>query len=203
MPLQAPDALAPAVQRSQAQRAAEIKLDFDTTHSIRLGNVQVSARRVVTADSRRLYPISQATVLRMDDYPTARNSSATVLQMLQSRVPGVSVTGTEPNMHVLIRGVNSLSGSSEPLFLLDGVPVTADALAYYPAADVETVEILKGAQAGIYGSRASGGVVAVYTRRGSPAYNPKTEQAPGVLALRVPGYACSREFYAPRYHAAP
>lgn len=202
LPLQAPGALAQAVERSQAQHAAEIKLDFDTTHNVRLGNVQVNARRAVTADPRRSYPQSAATVLRIDDYPAARNSSATVLQMLQGRVPGVSVTGTEPNIQVLIRGVNSLSGSSGPLFLLDGVPVTIDALAYFPASEVETIEILKGGQAALFGSRASGGVVAVYTRRGSPAYNPNAEKAPGVLALRVPGYACSREFYAPRYEAA-
>ena len=135
----------------------------------------------------------------MDDYPTARNGSATALQMLQGRVPGVSVTGSDPNIQVQIRGVNSLSGSSEPLFLLDGVPVTPDALAYFPATDVETIEILKGAQAALFGSRASGGVIAVYTRRGSPNYSPSVEPAPGVLALRVPGYVCDREFYAPRY----
>ena len=203
LPLHPPAALADAVQRSQTQHAAEIKLQFDTTRTIMLSNVQVSARRAAAAaDPRRLYPPGGATVLRMDDYPAATNSSATVLQMLQGRVPGVSVTGAEPNIQVQIRGVNSLSGSSGPLFLLDGVPVTADALAYYPAVDVEMIEILKGAQAGIFGSRGSGGVIAVYTRRGSPHYSPSMEKAPGVLALRVPGYACSREFYAPRYDGA-
>ena len=199
LPLQPPAALAEAVQRSQLQHAAEIKLQFDTTRNVLLSNVQVSARRAAPADPRRLYPQGGATVLRMDDYPTARNGSATALQMLQGRVPGVSVTGSDPNIQVQIRGVNSLSGSSEPLFLLDGVPVTPDALAYFPATDVETIEILKGAQAALFGSRASGGVIAVYTRRGSPNYSPSVEPAPGVLALRVPGYVCDREFYAPRY----
>lgn len=202
LPVQAPAALVDAVQRSQAQHAAEIKLQFDTTHSVMLSNVQINARRAVPADPRRIYPPGGATVLRMDDYPSASNSSATVLQMLQGRVPGVSVSGNEPNIQVLIRGINSLSGSSGPLYLLDGVPVTADALAFYPAADVETVEILKGAQAAIFGSRGSGGVIAVYTRRGSPRYSPSVEKAPGVLALRVPGYDCSREFYAPHYDVA-
>ncbi|GAA4033654.1 hypothetical protein GCM10022409_17450 [Hymenobacter glaciei] len=202
LPLQTPAALADAVQRSQAQHAAEIKLQFDTTHNVMLSNVQVNARRAVPTDSRRIYPLGSATVLRMDDYPTARNGSSTALQMLQGRVPGVSVTGVDPNIHVQIRGINSLSGSSEPLYLLDGVPITADALAYFPAADVETIEILKGGQAAIFGSRGSAGVIAVYTRRGSPNYSPSVEKAPGVLALRVPGYACAREFYAPRYDVA-
>ena len=203
LPLQIPAALADAVQRSQTQHAAEIKLQFDTTHNVMLSNVQVSARRAVPADPRRLYPPGSATVLRLDDYPSARNGSATALQMLQGRVPGVSVTGTDPNIQVQIRGINSLSGASEPLFLLDGVPVTADALAYFPATDVETIEILKGGQATIFGSRGSAGVIAVYTRRASPNYRPSAEKAPGVLALRVPGYVCGREFYAPRYDVAP
>ena len=202
LPLQAPAVLADAVLRSQQQHAAEIKLRFDTTHTVLLSNVQVSARRATPADPRRLYPPGAATVLRMDDYLAARNGSATALQMLQGRVPGVSVSGAEPNIQVQIRGISSLSGDSGPLFLLDGVPVTVDALAYFPAYDVETIEILKGGQAALFGSRASGGVIAVYTRRGSPSYNPKVEKAPGVVALRVPGYACTREFYAPRYDAA-
>jgi TonB-dependent SusC/RagA subfamily outer membrane receptor len=102
-------------------------------------------------------------------------------------------------MSVQIRGVTSLSGESSPLFLLDGVPVEIDALAFYPAADVESIEILKGGQAAIYGSRASGGVIAVYTRRGSPSYKPSSEPAPGVAVLALPGYHCPREFYVPRY----
>ena len=202
LPLQTPAALADVVQRSQAQHAAEIKLQFDTTHNVMLSNVQVNARRAVPADPRRLYQPGSATVLRLDDYPAARNGSATALQMLQGRVPGVSVTGADPNIQVQIRGITSLSGASEPLFLLDGIPVTVDALAYFPAADVETIEILKGGQATIFGSRGSAGVIAVYTRRGSPNYRPSVEKALGVTALRVPGYACSRDFYAPRYDVA-
>ena len=198
LPLQPPAGLADALRRSQAQHGAEVKLQFDTTKTIMLGGVTVKGRKAAVADDpRRLYPTGAATVLRMDDLGMA-SAGATALQMLQGRVPGVSVTGANDNMQVQIRGATSLSGS-EPYFLLDGVPVTLDVLANYPASEVESIEILKGGQAAIFGSRGAGGVVAVYTRRGSPRYNAASQSSPGVLALRLPGYYCGREFYVPRY----
>ena len=197
LPLQPPAGLADALSRSQAQHGAEIKLQFDTTKTIMLGGVTVKGRKAVVDDPRRIYPASAATVLRLDD-PGAAPAGTTVLQMLQGRMPGVSVTGTGDNMQVQIRGITSLSGS-EPYFLLDGVPVTLNVLAYYPASEAESIEVLKGGQAAIFGSRGSAGVIAVYTRRGNPQYNIASEPAPGVLALRLPGYYCGREFYVPRY----
>ena len=200
LPLQPPAGLVAALGRSQTQRAGERKFRLDTTKTILLGGVTVKGHKAVATDARRLYPLASATVLRMDDLPSARNGG-TVLQMLQGRMAGVSVTGTEPEMQVQIRGITSFAGDSSPLFLLDGVPVTASAVAYFPAADVETIEVLKGGQAAIYGSRGSNGIIAIYTRRGSPNYRPNTEVRPGVLALRLPGYYCGRQFYAPRYDA--
>jgi hypothetical protein len=195
--MQAPGALADALARSQEQRAAERKFRLDTTKTILLGSVTVKGAKAVVNDPRRLYSPTGATVLKLSDYPIS--NSSTVLQVLQGRVPGVSVTGTGENTNVLIRGITSLSGSSPPLFLLDGVPVDVAALAYFPASDAESIEVLKGGQAAIYGSRGSGGVVAVYSRRGSPAYKPSMDPAPGVAVLHLPGYYCGREFYVPRY----
>ena len=199
LPLQAPPALAPALLRSQEQRATERKFRLDTTKTILLGGVTVKGAKTTVVDPRRPYQQSNAAVLNMADYPN--RDGRTVLEMLQGRVPGVSITGTDNAPQVLIRGVTSLSGNSEPLFLLDGVPVTISVISNYPASDVETIEVLKGGAAGIFGSRASNGVVAVYTRRSSPTYNRAKEAAPGVAALRLPGYYCGRAFYVPRYDA--
>ena len=198
LPLQAPPELAAVLGRSQAQHAAEIKFQFDTTRSIMLGGVTVKGQKAVLADPRRLYAQSSSTVLRMDDLGAAADGN-TALQMLQGRVPGVSVTGTGDNTQVQIRGVTSLSGNNGPYCLLDGVPVPLDVLANLPARDVETIEVLKGGQAAIFGSQGSAGVLAVYTRRNSPHFNRATLAAPGVVSLRLPGYYCGREFYVPRY----
>ena len=199
LPLLVPSTLTDALTRSQEQRAIERKFRLDTTKTILLGGVTVTGAKAVASDPRRLYPSTGATVLKVSDYPGS--GSITVLQMLQGRVPGVTVTGTGENTNVLIRGITSFSGGSSPLYLLDGVPVDVSALAYFPASDAESIEVLKGGQAAIYGSRGSNGVIAVYSRRGSPAYKPSTEPAPGVAVLRLPGYYCGREFYVPRYDA--
>ncbi|KEO74498.1 SusC/RagA family TonB-linked outer membrane protein [Anditalea andensis] len=102
-------------------------------------------------------------------------------QALQGRVAGVNITtpnGVLNNRPVIrVRGVNSLSLSSYPLVVIDGVPTyTGDLssnsaannpLANVNPADIQSVEILKDASAAaIYGSRASNGVILVTTKRG-------------------------------------
>jgi TonB-linked SusC/RagA family outer membrane protein len=91
-------------------------------------------------------------------------------QALQGRAPGVVVTNNsgEPggSVSVKIRGVGSINGSSEPLYIIDGIPVEGGLNAINPN-DIERIDILKDAgAAAIYGSRASNGVVVVTTRQG-------------------------------------
>ncbi len=113
-------------------------------------------------------------------------------QALQGRAAGVQVTTNsgQPGggISVRIRGANSINGSNEPLYVIDGIPVSGDAsgtaagfnwagggngqtavsvLSTINPADIVSIEILKDASAtAIYGSRAANGVVIVNTRRG-------------------------------------
>lgn len=99
-------------------------------------------------------------------------------QMIQGRASGVSVTTNsgQPGaaVSVRIRGVNSISGSSEPLYIIDGVPVQGESeeggtspLNSINQNDIESINILKDASAtAIYGSRGSNGVVIITTKRG-------------------------------------
>lgn len=105
-------------------------------------------------------------------------SSATSLdQALQGRAAGVLVTQNsgQPGggVSVQIRGVNTLNENSEPLYVIDGIPVSGytggytNALATINPADIESMEVLKDASAtAIYGSRAANGVVLITTNRG-------------------------------------
>ncbi|MCC3153256.1 TonB-dependent receptor plug domain-containing protein [Hymenobacter sp. BT770] len=196
LPLQAPVALAEALSRSQQQRATERKFRLDTTRSILLGGVTVRGAKAQPVDSRRLHSPDDATVVNMAALP---KSNLTVLDYLRGRVAGVSVSGDIRNPSVIIRGGSTITGNASPLFLLDGAPVGFQDIANYQASEVESIEVLKGPQAAIYGSQAANGVIGVYTRRGSPAYKPSSESAPGVVVLNMPGYHCGREFYVPRY----
>jgi TonB-linked SusC/RagA family outer membrane protein len=92
-------------------------------------------------------------------------------QALQGEMAGVHVqqSGGKPgkNARIRIRGVNTITAQSDPLFVVDGFPVDAETFANINMDDVESVEVLKdAASASIYGSRGSGGVVIVTTKRG-------------------------------------
>lgn len=92
-------------------------------------------------------------------------------QLLQGRAPGLYVTagsgqpGTAAN--VIIRGVGSISGSSTPLYIMDGIPIQAAAFASLSSSDIETVDVLRDASAtAMYGSRGANGVIVITTKRG-------------------------------------
>ena len=104
-------------------------------------------------------------------------------QALQGKAAGVSITlpnGVLNNVPVIrIRGFNSISGSSYPLIVVDGVPIATgnwggnaitNALADINPADIQSMDILKDASAtALYGSRAANGVIIITTKRGSGA----------------------------------
>ncbi len=119
------------------------------------------------------------------------NATQTTIEgALQGRVAGVMVTSSDAMagspVSVRIRGTSSIVASSEPLYVVDGVPVVtgnfshnnasswklataheSNALAQLNPADIESIEILKDASAAaIYGSRGANGVVLITTKRG-------------------------------------
>jgi TonB-linked SusC/RagA family outer membrane protein len=103
---------------------------------------------------------------RMDESPLSRLDQA-----LQGRIAGLTVqnisseAGAAPKIN--IRGISSINAGSSPLVVVDGQPIP-DGLAFLNMADVESVEVLKdAASAAIYGSRGSGGVIIVTTKKGT------------------------------------
>ena len=91
-----------------------------------------------------------------------------VSQALQGRMAGVTVVnnGTPGSQPIVrIRGISSISFSSDPLYIVDGIP-TGD-ISSFDMRDIETVDVLKDASAAaIYGSRATNGVIVITTKRG-------------------------------------
>ncbi|MGV3642342.1 MAG: SusC/RagA family TonB-linked outer membrane protein [Adhaeribacter sp.] len=93
-----------------------------------------------------------------------------VTQKLQGRVAGVQInqaTGKPgQGMSVRIRGQLSVSGGSDPLYVVDGFPITGSIGAINPD-EIEDISILKdAASTSLYGSRAANGVVLITTKRG-------------------------------------
>ena len=113
---------------------------------------------------------------------------------MQGKVAGVQIQQSDGapggGMSIVVRGANSFSTSSQPLFIVDGVPFetgstpgngasgteqTSNPLSFINPHDIENIEVLKDASAtAIYGSRGANGVVIVTTKRGK-AGKPKVE----------------------------
>ncbi|MEJ1238707.1 TonB-dependent receptor [Chryseolinea sp. T2] len=111
---------------------------------------------------------------------------ASVERLLQGAIPGAIVTQTsgQPGggVSVQIRGSNSITASSDPLYVIDGFPINndysiADAgitngpkinpMSSINSADIESVDVLKDASAtAIYGSRGANGVILITTKKG-------------------------------------
>lgn len=105
----------------------------------------------------------------------------TVDAALQGKAAGVFVNSQSGKLGqavtVRVRGNSSISASSQPLFVVDGTPITSNSQSSYGGAtnpladlnpnDIESIEVLKDASAGaIYGARAANGVVLITTKRG-------------------------------------
>ncbi|SEK77368.1 SusC/RagA family TonB-linked outer membrane protein [Parapedobacter koreensis] len=107
-------------------------------------------------------------------------------QVLQGRVAGVQFQQNSgmpgASNSVRIRGISSLSASTEPIYVIDGVIIeggaaggdntNTNALASINPMDIVSVDVLKDASAtAIYGSRASNGVIVITTRRGKAGFS--------------------------------
>lgn len=107
--------------------------------------------------------------------------SASIDQMLQGRASGISITSPSAGVGqppvVRVRGVNSITSGTSPLYVIDGVPMqsgdlgdlgNANALADINPADIVSMDVLKDASAAaLYGSRAANGVILITTKQGS------------------------------------
>lgn len=93
------------------------------------------------------------------------------LEALQGKAAGVDITSSErPGTlgKVRIRGQRSLNATSEPLYVVDGVPLmSASAIETLNPRDIESIDVLKDASStAIYGSRGANGVIIVTTKQG-------------------------------------
>lgn len=130
-------------------------------------------------------------VSQVDAKVIDRSGALDVSRMLQGAAAGVSVQNTSGTFgatpKIRIRGNSSISANQEPLYVINGVPITSpanvavnqlysgdpasvlgSAIAGLNAQDIEDIQILKdGAATALYGTRAANGVISITTKRGS------------------------------------
>lgn len=95
-----------------------------------------------------------------------------VLQAVQGAVSGINVVQTSSvpgsTASVNIRGVNSISASLDPLYIIDGVPLMSGSMNDINPNDIASIEVLKDpSSVAIYGTRGSNGVILITTKRGT------------------------------------
>jgi TonB-dependent SusC/RagA subfamily outer membrane receptor len=154
-----------------------------------LGDVVIISQR--RADNGMI-PINERNLTTAQAHINAKDleemQSASIDQALQGRLPGVDITAASGDpgagMQIRIRGTSSITGSTNPLIVVDGLPYettipsdfnfgTSDEVGYaqllnIAPSDIRDISILKDAAAtAVWGSRAANGVVVINTKRGA------------------------------------
>jgi TonB-dependent starch-binding outer membrane protein SusC len=148
-----------------------------------------------------------------DQFNTGR--IVTPQQLIQGKVAGVEVVdNNEPGggLSIRIRGATSVNASSDPLYVIDGMPVTTslsagrDALNFLNPDDIESITVLKDASAAaIYGANAANGVVLITTKK-SGQHGPEFQVSSSVSSsqvTRVPSVLDASQFTAAVAQYAP
>jgi len=155
-----------------SMKSADIKIGASSTINLSMQEDIASLDEVVVVaygTEKKSSVISSVSVVgseKLEQVPIASFD-----QMLKGQSPGLHViSGSgQPGSaaKVRIRGTHSINGGSTPLYVLDGVPITAGDFATLNANDFESVSVLKDAAAtSIYGTRGSSGVILITTKKG-------------------------------------
>ena len=154
-----------------------------SSNPLRLGEVVVTGAGTSTTREKLGNVINS-----VDSTAITKSNESNVVNALAAKAPGVSVVAESgvpgSSAYIRIRGIKSLSGDGQPLFVVDGVPIdnstnvngsnltganTPNRASDINPNDIASIDILKGAAAAaIYGARASNGVVLITTKAGHP-----------------------------------
>jgi TonB-linked SusC/RagA family outer membrane protein len=157
-----------------------------------LEEVVVTALGISRSEKGLAYSITQ-----VDGSQLIQSGDRSALNALQGKIPGLSLTSNSgapgSSTRVLLRGFSSVTGNNEPLFVVNGVPVSnaatqvtglnntvdfGNAMNDINPNDVESVTVLKGAAAAaLYGSRAANGVILITTKSGQARERVKVDYA--------------------------
>ena len=170
---------------NEKQITIELKSSIDQLDEVRISMQKKATETGLLNIAERNQTTSVVTV-EASDIETSQ--AASIDEALQGRMPGVDIVATSGDpgagMQIRIRGTSSITGSSNPLIVVDGMPYetevpddfnfgSADAQGYaallnIAPTDIENISVLKDAAAtAMWGARAAAGVLIINTKRGS------------------------------------
>ncbi len=171
----------------------DVKLSQDVTQ---LGEVVVTAQGYVRETKTIGYSATQ-----VDHEEATKGRTNDLMTSLQGKVAGLTVSQNSgapgSSSRVVLRGYSSITGSNQPLYIVDGVPINnaSNVNVFNPVNDnfnntvdygnrandispddIESISILKSAAAtALYGSRAANGAIVITTKRGKSGGSPKVD----------------------------
>jgi hypothetical protein len=190
--------LSPEQVRVSMDEAAEWQ-DFlkrrAAANDVLLSAVDIQAKKAPENDPRRMmYGRPENTLAVSEELAFG---AASPLHLLLGRVPGVNVNCSGLDCTVQIRGCGSLDQACKPLFMIDGVQVSLDAVQGLSTGDIEAIDVLK--NAGTLGSLAADGAINFLTKFANPNYDYNAAKARGVSVFLLKGFSTPRKYYVPRY----
>lgn len=150
----------------------EVELGSDNEVNITLAqNAQLIDEVVVVGYKTQTKPESKVATQVVSAETIEARPNASIVQTLQGQVSGLNITTSSgqpgANSTIQLRGVSSINGNTEPLFIIDGTPVDEDNFRSLNPNEIESVSVLKDAGAtAIYGNRGANGVVVIKTKKG-------------------------------------
>lgn len=179
-----------------SMKREQVELSFDPKDAILLDAVEVTTEKITEQEKvQNIYGEGDFT-LKAENITNA-SSLLHPLELVRGRVAGVRVIGSLNTWAVQIRGVASINAGTDPLILVDNLPVPLDFLNTIPASNIQSVEVYKGPSAVIFGSQGANGVLAFFTK---PGYEPQDiYSTDNTTILNMQGYQDLREFYSPDY----
>ena len=190
------------VQKTEWQHAYE-----DTIQTTQLSAAVVTVQRK-TPQKSQLYTEPDATMTEEQIKKVFAKSVYDLIALLpgvQVFPPSVNAPGNndplgvrKPPPTIVMRSARTLSSPSPPLILVDNIPFDIDYLEQINVYDIEQIDIISGTSAAVFGSRAWGGAIAIFTKSGHSPVS-KNVQPFHIKTFTLLGYQLPIEFYAPKY----
>ena len=155
-------------------KTVEITLGSESVYNISLEMDNTLEEVVITAYGDKVTKVkSTKAVVQVSNEFIENRPNANVINSLQGQAAGVNIAvasgqpGTNKN-DVFIRGISSIGSSSEPLYVVDGVPLSQGFLRNFNQNEIESITVLKDAAAtSVYGNRGTNGVIIITTKSGN------------------------------------
>lgn len=160
--------------KKEAEIGDRSTIDINIVDVLQTDEVVVTGYQVTTKER------SVAAAQTVGQQTIEKRPNASFAQTLSGQVAGLNITTSngQPggNSTINLRGVSSINGNTEPLFVIDGTPVDEDNFRSLNPNEIKSVTVLKDAGAtAIYGNRGANGVVVVETKSGSYGSGLKVE----------------------------